>query len=132
MASGRLKSNMTLNVVTKCGAVAVLSLMLAACGGNTKPLYYWGSYEGLVHDMYIAPGNAPPAMQIEKINADIEQAAQRGQGVPPGVYAHLGMAYAAQGNAERATAALLKEKSLFPESRGMIDTLIQNQQAGVQ
>lgn len=105
--------------------IIAIALVMVGCG-QKKSMYHWGSYQGVVHDMYVTPENMPPAMQITKLNEDIEQAAANGQKVPPGLYAHLGMAYAAQGQPEKAAAALKKEQALFPESTTLITTLLRN------
>lgn len=109
--------------------VALVGVLLGGCTAN-KPLYHWGSYENLVRTMYVEPGEAPSALQIEKLTADIELSEASGQAVPPGLYAHLAMMYAAEGKPGLAREALEKEKQLFPESSRLIDTLLANQVAG--
>lgn len=100
------------------------TLLISGCASNDTQ-YYWGEYENLVYKTYHAPGDVPPMAQIEILQTDIEKAEVVGKPVPPGVYAHLGLMYAASGNSELALAALTKEKELFPESAIFIDGLIQ-------
>lgn len=102
--------------------LAMLSL-LAGCQ-STPTLYSWGSYEGLVYDMYANPGEAEPGVQIEKLTADIEQAKLSGGRTPPGVHAHLGYLYYTQGNKSAALAEFNAEKALFPESTVFIDGMV--------
>lgn len=99
--------------------------VMVGCG-QKKTMYHWGAYQGVIHDMYVSPGTMTAATQVIKLNEDISQAAANGQKVPPGLYAHLSMAYAAEGQTEKSTAALLKEQELFPESKTLIKTLMSN------
>lgn len=103
-----------------CAAIFLFS----GCASNDSQ-YYWGEYESLVYKTYHAPGDVPPSFQIEQLQTDIEKAQTAGKPIPPGVYAHLGLMYAANGNKELALASLTKEKELFPESATFIDGLIQ-------
>ncbi|WP_428034664.1 DUF4810 domain-containing protein [Amphritea sp.] len=105
-------------------------VLLGGCATQDNSLYYWGSYEAMIYEMYVEPGNAPAALQIEKLEQDIQTSDALGKQVPPGLYAHLGMMYAAEGKAGLAQAALQKEKSLYPEATIMVDTLLKNQQQG--
>jgi hypothetical protein len=99
-------------------------LVLAGCA-STETQYYWGEYEDLVYKTHHTPGEVPPNVQIEKLRADIDKAEAAGKPVPPGVYAHLGLMYAADGNKELALQSLMKEKELFPESAIFIDGIIE-------
>ena len=102
-----------------CAAI----LFFSGCASNDNQ-YYWGEYENLVYKTHHTPSEVPPSLQITQIQADIEKAAAAGKPIPPGVYAHLGLMYAADGNKALALAALAKEKELFPESSRFIDGLI--------
>jgi len=114
-----------MNKIIKVLLIGVVSLgFVAACAPTHKDMYYWGEYEHLLHDMYINPGKAAPDVQIEKLTADIKQAKDNGKSTPPGVYAHLGFAYASQGDLVKAKSAFTKEKKLFPESASFIDGLM--------
>ena len=104
--------------------IAFSILLLTSCASNDTQ-YHWGEYENLVYKTHHTPGEVPPIVQIEKLQTDIEKAKASGKPVPPGVYAHLGLMYAASGNKELALSSLRKEKELFPESAKFIDGLIQ-------
>lgn len=97
--------------------------LFTGCASNDTQ-YYWGEYENLIYNSHHNPGEVPPSLQIEQLQTDIEKAAAQGKPIPPGVYAHLGLMYAANGNKELALASLMKEKELFPESTKFIDGLI--------
>lgn len=104
--------------------ICVTALLLAGCA-STETQYYWGEYEDLVYKIHHTPSEVPPNVQIEKLLADIDKAGASGKPVPPGIYAHLGLMYAADGNKELALQSLIKEKELFPESAVFIDGIIQ-------
>ena len=98
--------------------------LLSGCATRHQDHYYWGSYEQLLLDMYVNPGSATPDMQIEKLTADIQKAEALGKPTPPGVFAHLGLMYATQGNSAQAEAAFAKEEQLYPESKTLIDGML--------
>jgi len=103
----------------------VFVLILANCTVTTNDQYFWGSYENLLYDMYIKPGSVPPPLQIDKLEVDISKATNKGKAIPPGVFAHLGMMYAANGDIANATRAFNKEKTLYPESQVLIDGMLE-------
>lgn len=106
-------------------AAGVVLLFVAGCASTDKNQYHWEEYEPLVYKTHISPDEAPPLLQIEMLEADIAKAYKNKKFVAPGVYAHLGLMYAAAGNKELAVTALNKEKELFPESTKFIDGLIE-------
>jgi hypothetical protein len=102
----------------------VFCIVAGGCATQPREHYHWGNYEALLLAMYLEPGAADPFTQIEKLSADIQQAENAGKPVPPGLYAHLGMMYAQNGDASQAEAAFYKERELFPESGVFIDGMM--------
>lgn len=102
----------------------LLSVLFVSGCATTQPHYYWGDYEGLVYKMYNKPGEAEPSVQVDVLTQDIQKANDAGKPVPPGVHAHLGFAYAAQGNVELAMAAFAQERALYPESKVLMDKML--------
>ena len=109
-----------------CLRLIFVAFCIFASGCATPPQehYHWGTYEALLLAMYVEPGSADPFMQIEQLTVDIQQAENSGKPVPPGLYAHLGMMYALNGDASQAEAAFYKERDLFPESEVLIDGMM--------
>ncbi len=99
------------------------ALALAGCTSQ-KPLYYWGSYEQNVYDMYIVPDKATAEKQVEDLEADFERARSAGRPVPPGFQAHLGHLYFQLGKLDLARRAFESEKAAFPESAVLMDRFI--------
>ncbi len=98
--------------------------IIGGCAQQKPSLYYWGSYESLVHDMYLKPGQAESHIQIEKLTEDLERIQAEGKRVPPGLHAHLGYMYFLQGNEPAALQEFATERDLFPESATFIDSII--------
>ncbi|WP_020410529.1 DUF4810 domain-containing protein [Hahella ganghwensis] len=114
MTPGNLKS-----------AIVLMALSLLVGCATQQSLYYWGEYEPLIYDMYNNPGEAVPSVQIEKLTRTIQQAQSQDMQVPPGLYAHLGMMYAEEGNPSLAVEAFELEKKLYPESTAFIDGMLE-------
>jgi len=104
--------------------VFLLSITLIAGCATNREIYYWGEYEQLIHDSYVTPGAADSYTQIEKLSADIQKAEANGKKIAPGIYAHLGFLYAAQGKESQSQSAFMEEHSLYPESRVFIDGMM--------
>ncbi|MGZ8903731.1 MAG: DUF4810 domain-containing protein [Methylobacter sp.] len=107
----------------RTGIPAMCCLIIVGCAG-TGPLYYWGEYDDLVYKMYVKPGEADTATQVEKLQADIAKASEAGARIGPGVHAHLGYMHFLQGNTQAAVHEFETEKALFPESAIFVDGLI--------
>lgn len=106
-------------------SIIAFTLFAAGCATPSKDHYYWGSYQTLILKMYVEPGSAAPLTQIEKLTADLQQADSDGKPPPPGLYAHLGMMYAMNGDIAEAEAAFLEEKNLFPEAEVFINGMME-------
>ncbi|WP_051221562.1 DUF4810 domain-containing protein [Neptunomonas japonica] len=119
-----------MTLIKNTSALLLLCLVITGCA-TQKELYHWGSYEGLVRNMYVAPDKATATIQIDQLNLDIQKSESEGKNPPPGVYAHLGMMYASIDQADSAIDALQKEKAAYPESSVLIETLLRNNK-GVQ
>ena len=103
-----------------------LGFFVFAClsGCSTKTIYYWGEYEKLIYTQYSNPSEAPPEMQIQTLEADIQKAKSAGKPLPPGFYAHLGYQYLLLGKRTAAKNSFIAEKTRFPESAVLMDRLI--------
>lgn len=99
----------------------LLAALASGCVTPPKDHYYWGNYQALVLAMYVEPGSVDSFTQIEKLTADLQQAEANGQATPPGIYAHLGMMYAINGDVSLADDAFQQERDLFPEAAVFID-----------
>jgi hypothetical protein len=102
------------------------AITLAGCASQSPPLYYWGSYEDLIYSSYDTPDIATAQMQIDKLEADYQQARAQNRRMPPGWHAHMGYLYFQLGKLEQAQQSFLTEKAEFPESAVLMDRLLAN------
>lgn len=113
MASERRKWHASL-----AGGAAIL---LAGCVTQAKPLYYWGDYQPAVYDYFKGDGSASPEEQIARLELTAQQAHSRGDALPPGFNAHLGLLYLKAGRLDQARQAFRTEEAEFPESKPYMD-----------
>jgi len=107
----------------------VAASLLAGCS-SSHSLYYWGSYQGQVYNMYNELGEAPPERQVEMLEADMERARSKGRPLPPGYRAHLGYLYYQLGKYDLAKQSFEAEKAAFPESTVLMDRFIKKLEGG--
>lgn len=105
-------------------------LLIALCGlllsGCAKPpsMYQWGRYDTMLYESYKSPEKSVEFRQgLEEHIAKMEQSKQK---IAPGLYAELGTLYLQTGDSTKAIAMYIKERDIWPESRGLMDTLIKN------
>ena len=103
--------------------VFLCSLILAGCA--TRPRQYqWGGYEDMLYSGYKDP-NKMVAMRLG-LETQIGQLEQNRQKVPPGLYAELGTLYLQAESPDKAVTMYGRERDAWPESKGLMDALIQN------
>lgn len=105
------------------GALIIVLLGLAGCE-STGPLYYWGEYPKLLALYYSQPGSMTAAQQVRLLQNTIESAERAQLKVAPGIYAHLGVAYADLGRQSEAEAAFSAEVELYPESKKWLEGMV--------
>ena len=102
----------------------ILLVLLPGCQ-TQRSLFYWGHYEALIYQAYVAPAKAPTGLQIEKLQEDVVRAAAANLTVHPGLHAHLGYLYYQSGQTDLARKEFETEKTLFPESAVFMDRMLQ-------
>lgn len=110
---------------------SLITIGLVGCAAGPQPLYSWGSYTQQTYLMYNAPEKAMPNAQITKLEAEIEKAKGKNLAVPPGLYAHLGLLYLQENNAQKATEYFQLERQVYPESTVLMDRLLQKMSTNV-
>nr|WP_174507411.1 DUF4810 domain-containing protein [Acinetobacter sp. Marseille-Q1620] len=109
-----------------------IAIGLVGCASAPKSLYSWGSYPQQTYLMYNAPEKASPGQQIIKLEAEIEKAKAKNLAVPPGLYAHLGLLFLQQNNAQKAAEYFQLERQVYPESTVLMDRLLQKMNVNVE
>ncbi|NJD05505.1 MAG: DUF4810 domain-containing protein [Methylococcaceae bacterium] len=98
----------------------VLALSLAGCA---KPgLYDWGDYEDQLADRYAKEDAAGSELALREQMARYQTGGRR---APPGLYADYGFLLFRRGEDAGAIAYFEKEKQIYPESRALMDKLIE-------
>lgn len=111
------------------GAVLLIGLaLLGGCATRTPPLYGWGSYPDQLWG-YLKNAEDDPQGRLAALQADQERFRARGEHVPPGFHAHLGLLYTQLGRGDEAAIQWQAEKTLFPESAAFIDFLMKQSSA---
>lgn len=105
------------------GIFIVTLVGLVGCE-STQPLYYWGEYPKMLELYYAQPGNMTAAQQVRLLQNTVENAERAQRQVAPGIYAHLGVAYADLGKQAEAEAAFSAEVELYPESRIWLEGMV--------
>ena len=103
--------------------LGLLSLAMTGCAVQ-RPMYSWGNYEPMLYASYKDPTKANE-MRLE-LETQISETERLSQKVPPGLYAELGTIYLQAGDSNKAVDLYSKERSAWPESRGMMGALIKN------
>jgi hypothetical protein len=99
------------------------SLFLTGCA-NRGGLYQWGGYDGMLYQTYKNPEKAVEFRQGLELH--IGKMEKNQQKTAPGLYAELGTLYLQEGDATKAVAMYTKERDAWPESKGLMDSLINN------
>lgn len=101
----------------------VCGLLLTGCATRNS-MYQWGGYDAMLFQSYKNPEKAVEFRQgLELHITKMEQSQQK---TAPGLYAELGTLYLQAGDSTKAVAMYTKERDAWPESKGLMDTLINN------
>ena len=102
-------------------AVFVAVAFIGGCAGPTTK-YYWGTYEPALYQYYKTPAKVAD-LEVE-LSRVIQQAGEKGQRVPPGIYAEYGFVLQQQGKATEAAGYYEKEKQAWPESTVLMNAML--------
>lgn len=104
--------------------LAAACVVLTGCATTppTTALYQWDGYQSQLYEYFKAQKS--PQEQIDALEKSRQQILAKGNAVPPGFHAHLGMLYASVGKGQEAKQELLAEKQSFPESSAYMDFLL--------
>jgi hypothetical protein len=108
--------------------VATLCALITGCAQPPKPLYQWNGYQSNLYD-YFKNSGANAGEQIDKLEAQLAKNKAANEASPPGLHGHLALLYAKVGNDDAATAHLVAERALFPESAAYVDLLLKKRSA---
>ena len=99
------------------------ALVLSGCATNPRQ-YQWGDYENMLYTAYKDPSKMESlTVSLEGLINELEKNRQK---APPGVYAELGTLYLQAGSPDKAITMYGRERETWPESKGLMDAMIQN------
>lgn len=101
--------------------IPLVGLFLTGCATG---LYQWGGYDAMLYQSYKNPEKALEFRQGLELHITKMEASK--QKVAPGLYAELGTLYLQAGDATKAVELYTKERDAWPESRSLMDALINN------
>lgn len=104
----------------RTAVVAASSLLVVACA-HQPPMYNWQAYQSQVYSYLKGEDYAG---QISALEKNMESARSRGETLPPGFHAHLGMLYLKTGLDARGVEHIQNEKLVFPESVAFMDFML--------
>lgn len=111
------------NIRLKIILVVLFGVFLTGCATRNS-LYQWGGYDAMLYQSYKNPEKSVEFRQgLELHIAKMETDKQK---VAPGLYAELGTLYLQAGDVTKAVAMYTKERDAWPESKGLMDSLITN------
>ncbi|MPM81386.1 hypothetical protein SDC9_128439 [bioreactor metagenome] len=104
--------------------LAAGAVLVAMTGCATQQsLYQWGGYDAALYGAYKNPETVVELQtKLETHIAAMQTAKQK---VAPGLYAELGSLYLQQGKSDAAITQYRMERELWPESRTLMDAMIQ-------
>jgi hypothetical protein len=105
----------------------LMMLLLSACGGP-KTMYVWDDYEPGIYSI-LKKEDTDLSKQICNLEKTLQRSQAKGQRLPPGFYAHLGMLYGKSGDTAKMNSYFRMEKQQFPESSAYIDFLMKEKKA---
>ena len=105
--------------------MAAACLLLSACVSTR--LYGWGSYEQDLFTYYEEP--VTQEILITELEDNLHRQEVKGNKPAPGLYAELGTLYLEKNDTARAIEFYQKEYEIWPESRPLMQTLINNLEA---
>ena len=86
---------MSQHTTTRLALPIAAALVMTGCATTShQPLYGWDAYQPQVYEYLKSSGNADAEQQVAKLEEAQQKIEQRGQALPPGYRAHMGMLYA--------------------------------------
>lgn len=115
--------------IARC-ALVLSVLTLSACVTPPKPLYQWDQYQTHLYQSLNESGLSPQEF-IQRMELTMNSATGKGNALPPGFRAQLGMLYSQTGQVAAARELWTAEKKYFPEATTFMDFLLNKTKTAV-
>jgi hypothetical protein len=108
------------------GVFFIVLCCLAAAGCAPQKMYYFGNYSNTLYSFEKNQNGESLLKHKQEIETVITESELRNLPVPPGIYAELGYLNLKSNNSKEAIRLFQSESQLYPESRHLMDRLIQS------
>ena len=108
------------------GVFFIVLCCLAAAGCAPQKMYYFGNYSNTLYSFEKNQNGESLLKHKQEIETVITESELRNLPVPPGIYAELGYLNLKSNNSKEAIRLFQAESQLYPESRHLMDRLIQS------
>ena len=111
----------------------ILFVIFWACysitGCAPKKMYHFGKYSETLYSLEKNQNEESLIKHKKELEQIISQSKLKNLSVPPGIYAELGYINLKANNSKEAVKLFQTESQLYPESKHLMDRLIQNAQS---
>jgi hypothetical protein len=99
---------------------------LVSAGCAPKKMYYFGNYSNTLYSFEKNQNDESLLKHKQELETIITESESKALPVPPGIYAELGYINLKSNNSKEAISLFQAESQLYPESRLLMDRLIQS------
>ena len=99
---------------------------LVSAGCAPQKMYYFGNYSNTLYSFEKNQNDESLLKHKQELETVITESESRNLPVPPGIYAELGYINLKSNNSKEAIGLFQAESQLYPESRHLMDRLIQS------
>ena len=104
-----------------------ISIFFAGCA--PKQAYYFGNYSKTLYALEKYQNEETLIRHKQELEKIISESQVQNLAVPPGIYAELGYIYLKENKSKEAVTLFETESQLYPESKHLMDRLIQSAKA---
>ena len=102
-----------------------LGLAFTGCASQ-KEMYYFGNYSNMLYSFGKNQNDESLLKHQQELETVITESESRNLPVPPGIYAELGYINLKSNNSKEVIRLFQAESQLYPESKHLMDRLIQS------
>jgi hypothetical protein len=108
------------------GVLLPVLCFLISTGCAPKKMYYFGNYSNTLYSFEKNQNDKSLLKHKQELETVITESESRNLPVPPGIYAELGYINLKSNNSKEAIRLFQAESQLYPESKHLMDRLIQS------
>ncbi len=108
------------------GVLITVLCCLVSTGCAPKKMYYFGNYSNTLYSCEKNQNDKSLLEHKQELETIITESESRNLPVPPGIYAELGYINLKSNNSKEAIRLFQGESQLYPESKHLMDRLIQS------